>query len=176
MTYNRLFIWVEGDDDLKFFDEVIKPTFETKYDLVEVRPYARLKREKVNNYLKSIKAMRADYIFVADINQAPCVTARKQEIEENFRNADKDKMIVTIKEIESWYIAGLDDVCCRRCGIPHLNTTDNITKEQFNELIPRKFRASRIDFLQEILKYFQTEIAKQKNQSFGYFLEKHDCG
>jgi hypothetical protein len=81
---------------------------------------------------------------------------------------------VVIKEIESWYLAGLDDRSSKRLGTRYLNTTDNVTKEQFNDLIPKKFD-SRIDFMQEILKCFHTETGKQKNTSFRYFLEKYDC-
>jgi len=176
MEYERLFIWVEGEDDLRFFNRIIKPAFEGKYNLVEVRAYAALKREKVSNYLRSIKAMDAAYIFVTDMNQAPCITARKEEIEDKFRNVDKDKIIVVIKEIESWYLAGLDDACSKKCGIRPCKTTDTIIKEQLNNMTPKKFSSSRIDFLQEILKYFEVEIAKQKNKSFRYFLGKHDCG
>ncbi len=170
MEYERLFIWVEGEDDLRFFNRIIKPAFEGKYNLVEVRTYAALKRQKVSNYLRSINAMDAAYIFVTDMNQAPCITARKEEIEDKFRNVDKDKVIVVIKEIESWYLAGLDDACSKKCGIRPCNTTDTIIKEQFDNMTPKKFISSRIDFLQEILKYFQVEIAKQKNESFRYFL------
>lgn len=173
MEYERLFIWVEGPDDLRFFNRIIKPAFEGKYDLVEVRAYASLKKEKVGNYIRSIKAMDATYFFVTDMNQAPCITTRKEEIEDTFRNVDKDKIIVVIKEIESWYLAGLDAPCCKKCRIPSRKNTDNVTKEQFDSEMPRKFEKSRIDFLQEVLKHFQVQTAKQKNESFRYFLEKH---
>lgn len=175
MAYRRLFIWVEGGDDRRFFDVIIKPALERKFNLVEVRTYANLKREKVNNYVRSIKAMSAEYIFVTDINDAPCITYRKQAKQDEFTSIDKDKVIVVIKEIESWYLAGLDDAGSKNCGVAPCNTTDNITKERFNSLTPAKFGTSRIDFLQEILKYFQVETAKQKNESFRYFLEKHGC-
>lgn len=82
---------------------------------------------------------------------------------------------MVIKKIESWYLAGLDDSPCKQLGIPSYTNTEDITKEQFNRLMSKKFD-SRIDFMQEILKYFQVEIAKQKNKSFNYLLEKHDCG
>ncbi len=172
MEYKRLFLWVEGDDDLRFFDQIIKPAFERKYDWVEVRSYAHLKKEKVDNYLKSIDAMNADYFFVTDIDTAPCVTYRKQAIRHEFSNLDTDKIIVVIKEIESWYLAGLDNICCKKYKIPPSNRTDEVIKEHFDSLIPREFEGSRIVFLQEILKYFQVETAKQKNKSFRHFLEK----
>lgn len=172
MEYKRLFIWVEGPDDVRFFDEIIKPIFEKKYNLVKVTPYAGLKRKKVDDFLKSIKAMGADYFYVKDINDAPCVTAKKQEIQDEL-NTDKDRIIVVIKEIESWYLAGLDGENSRKFGITNFRTTDSVTKEQFNKLISGKF--DRIDFMLEILKRFSVIIARQKNRSFKYFLEKHDC-
>ena len=174
MGYKRLFIWVEGGDDIRFFNRIIKPVLEKKYSLVEVRSYATLKREKVDNFLKSIKAMDADYIFAADINDTPCITAKKQEIQDKLKNIDEDNIAVVIKEVESWYLAGLDDADSRNLRIRTLSNTDNITKEQFNSMIPKIFD-SRIDFVLEILKCFSIQMAKRKNKSFKYFVKKHNC-
>ena len=165
---------VEGEDDERFFNEVIKPAFEKKYNLVEVRKHASLKREKLDNFLRSIKSMNADYFYVIDINLVPCVTAKKEKVQGEFKNIDKDRIIVVIKEIESWYLAGLDDVSSRKFRISSFRKTDGVTKEQFNALIPKSFD-SRIDFMLEILKYFSIEIAMPRNKSFKYFLEKHNC-
>jgi hypothetical protein len=78
-----------------------------------------------------------------------------------------------IKEIESWYLAGLTAKDLEKLNIDYKKKkTDNLTKEQFNRLIPKKF-ISRIDFMQEVLKHFHLETAKQNNQSFKYFLEKY---
>lgn len=174
MAYKMLFILVEGKDDKRFFDKIITPLFERKYDQVDVLEYAQLQKEKVSKFLKSIKGMNADYIFVSDIDQEPCVTARKQYIQNKFKEIDKDRIIVVIREIESWYLTVLDDKSSKRLGIRYSNTTDNVTKEQFNDLIPRKFD-SRIDFMQEILKCFNIETGKHRNTSFRYFLDKHNC-
>ena len=50
----RLFILVEGEDDVRFFGRIIKPLFITLYDSVEIIPYACIKRTKVDNFLKRI--------------------------------------------------------------------------------------------------------------------------
>ncbi len=151
---------------------MVKPLLDRKYNAIKIWKYAQKKPKKTNNFLKSIKAMKADYIYVADINSEPCVTAKKQRIK--HRNIDKDSIIVVIKEIESWYLAGLDNTNSNQFGIGTLSTTDDITKEQFNDLIPEAFD-SRIDFMQEILSSFNPETAKKKNKSFKYFIGKHGC-
>ena len=173
MGYKRLFVWVEGENDIRFFDKIIKPKLQKKYNLVEVRSYAVLKKKKIRNFLKSIKAMNAEYIYARDINDAPCVTSRKKKIQSKLRNIDESRIIVVIKEIESWYLAGLSDEDTQKLKIRSYKTTDGITKEQFHDLIPKKFD-SRIDFTLEILKCFSVEIAKQKNRSFRYFVGKYN--
>ena len=81
---------------------------------------------------------------------------------------------MVIKEIESWYLAGSDDVISRKFGVRPFNITNTVTKEQFNDMFSKKF-ASRIDFMIEILKCFSIEKAKEKNRSFRYFIEKYFC-
>lgn len=174
MPYKALYILVEGDDDERFFRKVVMSVLEGEYESVTLWKYAQRKSEKVAAFLSSIESMGARYILVSDMNRAPCVTARKRELHDRFKNIDEDRIRVIIKEIESWYLAGLDASSSENLRIPCFDTTGSVTKEQFNGLIPRKFD-SRIDFMQEILKYFHTETAKQKNASLRYFLNKHGC-
>jgi len=173
-TSKLLFIWVEGDDDERFFNGILSPKLQRKYGTIKIIRYAKMKKEKVDNFIRSIKAMGAEYIYLTDINDSPCVTAKKEEMQKKYQNIDKDKIIVVIREIESWYLAGLDNKACKQLKIKNFANTDNVTKEKFNALIPERF-TSRIDFMSEILKNFSIEIAKQKNNSFQYFVEKYDC-
>ena len=113
-------------------------------------------------------------MFVVDFNSTPCITAKKREVKGVIKNIDKDRIMVVKIEIESWYLAGLDVNSSKTLGIASCNDTNNLTKEQFDRLIPKRFD-SRIDFMQETLKHFQMKVAKQKNKSFKYFFEKHDC-
>ena len=169
-----LFILIEGDDDEKFFNKILIPKFKKSYNTIRIIKYATMKKEKVDNFIRSIKAMESDYIYLTDINDSPCITAKKEEMQAKYKNIDNDKVIVVIKEIESWYLAGLDNKACKQLKIKNFANTDNVTKEKFNALIPKKF-TPRKNFMSEILKYFSIEIAKQKNKSFKYFVEKYDC-
>jgi hypothetical protein len=175
MPYKTLWIFVEGDDDVRFFERVMKPSLTRKYDRIQIWRYAQEKKEKVKSFLRSIRKMNAGYIYTTDINDTPSVTAKKQKVQSKFGDIDKDRIMVVEKEIESWYLAGVDDTCSRKLGISPPGSTDSITKEQFNALIPRRFDGSRIDFMEEILRYFNIETAKQKNESFRYFLDNYNC-
>ncbi len=172
MGYRRLFVFVEGIDDARFFEKIMKPELQNKYNSVETRCYASLKKEKINNFLKSIKAMNAEYIFVTDIDNSLCVTAKKQKIKDKLGNIDEERIIVVVKEIEGWYLAGLDNTETKKFKIRTFGRTDSILKEQFNKLFLKAFD-SRIDFMIEILKVFSIEIAKQNNESFKYCIEKY---
>lgn len=176
--YNRLYIWVEGKDDKNFFESIIKRRFERVYGRgqVSIRRYSEMSKEKVVGFIKSFKERGDDCIAVADIDKAPCVSKRKGEIQkEKLENVDKNSMIIVIREIEGWYLAGLDDDACEEVGIDSFDNTDEVTKGRFNNLWRKSKRAiSEIVFRQEILEHFDMETAKRKNKSFGYFVGKYD--
>ncbi len=77
MEYRQLFILVEGDDDVRFVEKIVKPFFEKKYNAVFVRPYAQMKKKSVNNIIKSIKDLRNEYLFLADMDQKNCISEKK---------------------------------------------------------------------------------------------------
>jgi hypothetical protein len=171
VKYRRLHIFVEGDSDKLFFKEIVVPKLKNKYDRVDITRYSREPREKIEKEIKSIKENGWDYIFISDINDSPCITHKKEKI--TIKNIDKEKIVVVIKEIESWYLAGLGENEAKELDIPiaKISTTNNLTKEDFNRLIPNRYK-SVIDFRKEILKRFSIEKAKERNKSFKYFIEK----
>ncbi|MGA2122000.1 MAG: hypothetical protein ABSG49_08150 [Methanoregula sp.] len=168
----RLFIMVEGEDDVRFFGRIIKPLLAPRYDSVEIVPYACIRREKVNKFLKSVSLMKNDYIFVADIDFEHSVRDKKQILYCRFSNIDGGSIVIVIREIESWYYAGITGGVAQELGIADLPSTDDLTKEDFNARIPKKFD-SRIDFMFEILKSFSLEMAARKNQSFHFFVNRY---
>jgi hypothetical protein len=168
----RLFIMVEGEDDVRFFGRTIKPLLLPRYDSIEIIPYASIKREKVNKFLKSIVLMKNDYIFVADIDAEYSVRDKKQILYYRFSNVDGGSIVIVIREIESWYYAGITGTLAQELGVEEMATTNDLTKEDFNARIPRKFD-SRIDFMFEILKSFSLNTAAQKNHSFHYFVSHY---
>lgn len=172
MTYTRLWVLVEGNDDERFFEAIIKPKLRTQYSSVQLWQYAQETPKRTRNFLKSIRAMSSDYYFFSDINRSPCITAKKRSTKRRYdTRIDINTIIVVVREIESWYLAGLNSKSCKELGLRTFRRTDSTTKEQFNSLMPEKFD-SRIDFMVEILKRFSIQTAKRKNRSFAYFMKK----
>lgn len=167
-----LFIWVEGGSDARFFHAVFKPLFERSYRRVEIRAYANLKRDKFEKILQGLQAIDADYLVVADIDRETCVTAKKKYVQSRIRVVPPELIRVVIEEIESWYLAGMDETLAQSLGVALPERTDTITKEDFIALMPESFD-SRIDFMMEVLKSFSPAQAEKKNASFRYFVAKH---
>ncbi|MDE0142686.1 MAG: hypothetical protein OXI80_04030 [Caldilineaceae bacterium] len=186
MNYRRLFVLVEGEDDERFFESVARPVFENLYDFVQLWQYSQRKKAKVNSFLNSIRPMQAsgeaDLVIVADLDESPCVTDRKERIQNSYRSLSagtgsltrfrsSTRVLIVRREIESWYLAGLNDEECKRIGIlSPISNTDHVAKEQFLSLMPNKF-AAKAEFMLEILKVFDHETARTKNESFNYFMQ-----
>jgi hypothetical protein len=165
----RLFLFVEGNDDERFFSRVIIPLFEGRYASIKIISYASMKSEKVCRFVRSILDMGHDFILFADIDEEQNVKVKKALLKERFCTLTDDRIVVIIKEIESWYLAGLDDKAQKRIGIRSYRATNHITKEIFNRMIPTIY-TSRIAFMAEILSLYSTSEAQIRNRSFSYFL------
>lgn len=180
---------VEGNDDERFFESVIKPICENEYNIAQCWQYSQKKKEKINSYLNSIRSMQdaglADIIIVADLDESPCVTDRKERVLSSFRSLSANasepidprssiRIVIVCREIESWYLAGLNASECERLGISQgLYNTDHLTKEQFLGLMPKGYN-SRAEFMLEILRVFDQDTARSRNTSFGYFMRKYE--
>lgn len=172
MPYKRIFIWVEGDDDERFFSNIIEPKLKSKYNDIKVVKWGKHKKEYIKKFIRSINSMKGGYIFVRDFDNASCIINRKEKTKECYQFLDENKIFIVVTEIEGWYLAGLNVESSEKLKIKNFKDTNDIVKEQFDELIPSKFD-SRIDFMKEILKMFTIDIAKKKNNSFEYFCKKH---
>ncbi len=116
--------------------------------------------------------MSAELLYIHDFNSAKCITEKVDDILKRFSYLVQDEVIIVKQEIESWYIAGLDENENNRLKMRNFRNTNDITKEVFNTNIPQRFD-SRIDFMNEILKNYSIECAKNKNESFKYFVNKY---
>ena len=170
--FRCMHVLVEGRDDRELFNAVIKPMLQGRYDHVEVWEYAQETIERRMGYLRSTQALNADYFFMGDFNTSPCITERKEHLVKCYEPMlNVSHTVIVRAEIESWYLAGVDDKNCRELGIPTIRHTDSITKEQFEKMMPVRFD-SVADFMEEILNRFRIDTAKRKNRSFSYLMDK----
>jgi hypothetical protein len=173
MAKGTVFIFVEGNDDERFFKHIIEPRFDQKVKYIK---YAQLKKKVIINYLRSIQNSKDDYIFTADIDEMPSVSAKVKWVRSKFEYLRDQKVIdipkknlaIVIIEIESWYVAGMTDSFAFANHIEPIRNSEWINKEIFNNFFHGKFR-SRIDFMQELLKYYSYDTALLKNKSLDYF-------
>lgn len=172
MVINTLYIFVEGNDDELFFRRALIPLFERMYDKVNIFQYSQKKREKVENFLASIRFLDYDYVFVADRDERYSLNEKRHLLLHKYSNIEKERLAIVINEIESWFLAGIPSEFARVYRLPVIENTDETTKEDFNQYYRGRFH-SRIDFMQEILKYWQLEVARHKNHSFDFFVNNY---
>lgn len=115
--------------------------------------------------------MDHDFILFGDIDQERNVKAKKAVLKSRFCVLSNDRIVVIIQEIESWYLAGLDDKAQKHLSLRSYRNTNHITKEIFNRMIPRSY-TSRIAFMADILDLFSIDMALEKNRSFRYFFTR----
>lgn len=158
-----LYVFVEGPDDERFLKTILD-----KYN-TKIIKYAKEKKEYINNYIKTIRSVQNyDYIVICDID-LKSLKSKKEEIMFQFPACEREKIIVSVSEIESWYIAGLDEAKTKKMKIKYIYYTSSVTKEKFNQMVPAKM--GRINFMIEILNDFNLEKAILRNESLKYFVD-----
>lgn len=175
MAYSQLFLFVEGDDDERFFQRVIVPLFRKRYDEVRIIRYAILKKEKLDNFVRSVQSTPgADYLVVRDLDRHPCVTAAKHNLRQRCPQAEPRRIQVVKTEIESWYCAGIpeNDPEWGSLAIARAVDAEPITKEKCLAAITAG-RPMVLPVLLSLLDRFDRKRAAARNGSFEYFLRKH---
>ena len=170
--YRLLVLLVEGGDDTRFAESVLIPLLEPRFDHVQIYEYAEKQPAEARDFINNIKNTPDwSYIFIADFDQGPCVTRRKDRLVSRYGNLDIERILIVRREIESWYLAGLDRDSCSELGIPIFGDTDDVTKEQFDNIKSRNL--PHADFMVEILRRYDTTTARGNNASFDYAMGKY---
>ena len=170
-----LYIFVEGLEDKMLVASVLLPLFQPSYDQVSIQRYAEESTEKLSRKIGTIISKNQDYIIFGDFDSGLCIRTRIQDIKDKFGNQNLNSIYIVIKEIESWYLAGLDLNCQINLGVRSFSTpTDNIGKGAFRRLMPRNRFVNVRDFMQEILRYYSLHEGKRSNNSLQYFCNDYN--
>ena len=171
MSNARFYIFVEGVDDERMIENIFKPLLLEKHEYIHIYKYSNRTKRKVKSVLQSIEGMGANYLFLGDRDNAPCVSDRKTRLIKKYTSLDPNKTIIVVKEIESWYLAGLVDSRAKDMGIEAVNNSENICKEKFNKMKPKKI-SSVLEFKLNLLSEYDMETAISRNDSLKYFHKK----
>ena len=167
----KIYVFVEGGDDLRFFQSVIKPELEKQYRSVHISSYKNQRKSELENLINNIHKNNMPYIFVADLDKKVCSTETKKFIKKQIPKIVDKQIIVVKHEIESWYVAGLEYKDASSLNVVYHTNTESITKEIFNSMITPDVRSRNL-FLIKILEKFSIATAKKHNPSFAYFCDK----
>lgn len=172
---NNCFIFVEGYYDQMFIENILIPfLIEKPINIIPI-PYQQKANKKINKDIQASSLQ--DYLFLSDLDSHtfPCISSRKEKRLIEYDNLDFSKIIIVKEEIESWYLAGIDNSLdsFKNWTIPE--NTEHITKEDFELMLEEHLIPSKIDFLKEIAKYYNINLAVKRNKSFDYFLNKIMC-
>lgn len=176
---NNLTIFVEGEDDVLFFNKNILKLFHQKggYDEINVVKYQETGTKRFLQHLQFINRFDGNYIFISDFDFRPCITSKKNDrikefTRENFDKLDDNKIFIVKNEIESWFLAGVDNTqpIFRNIDVP--KDTEKTSKDYLERMLKKTKFDSRVDFFIEVSNYFNYDLAMQRNDSFRYFLKK----
>lgn len=168
MSSDTLYLFIEGDDDERLFRSVLWSGLSNYYSEIKTIQWVEKKDEYVNNYLKSIKAMKQDYIFCTDLDE--CTPEQKvDKITKKRFCVEVGRLYIVAKAIESWYIAGIDPKMAKRLGLcRHPKGCENVCGRMFSSIRPKRFETDT-DFMIEILKAYSVALARKNNKSFDHF-------
>ena len=172
---NRLVVMIEGNPEEDFINKIVKPIFfeKNKYKDLVLYKYAKKPRIEIAKFIEAVHAIGDDILCIHDIDSAPCITEKKKQLQiEKVGNLDNNCIIIVTKEIESWYLAGIDKKYCKKLGIEYRQRTEKISKKTFNEIVAKSKYKPKNYCMNEMIKYYDVSLAKSRNRSFNYFYTK----
>ncbi|WIW27620.1 hypothetical protein [Bacillus inaquosorum] len=170
MGYKSLLIFVEGYYDKTFFKNIIQPLLYKNYNEIKIIEYSKPNDLFIDSYIKSTKRTDyIDYIFTVDLDECSSIDDKITEVIKKYKNVEKEKVYVVIKEIEGWFLAGLETEDKLKLNFKHKHNCNEIIKESFDSVIPPKTK--KTTFLIELIEKFKLEVARKNSHSLRYLCE-----
>ena len=177
--FKLFYIFVEGSDDKRFFENLIVPKLYEKYGnkcKILVIPYQQRKNADIkNNIVRYAKSNNMNYVFLADLDSVNYSSFKEKikHCQDIYPDLDYEKIFIVVEEIESWYLSGIDDAKDIYSEFEIPDCTDDISKEDFEEMIRKstKFN-SKLEFMEQICRDFDFDKAVERNTSLKYFLKE----
>lgn len=165
-----IYFFVEGTDDTRFVEGVLKSFLEENGQSIFVWEYAQKKQEKVKDFIKSIQQMGAQIVFLTDKDEADQETKLQDILDRYHPLLTEDEINIVVKEIESWYVAGIyaDELSIRVKSSPPYQT-DDVSKEIFMSYF---YTSSKAEIILDILAIYNLPLATLRNTSLKRVAER----
>ena len=175
MSQKPLYVLVEGPtDQMLFQSEAMDQVVRQRFPYAHVITWASETKDDLVGLLRGIIADGAPYIFLCDKESAfVCIQTRKQYALSRCPNVAVDRILIVVREIECWYIAGMSQTFSNQYGFAIPDNSEDFAKPRFEDLSTRLKFASPEDMMIEILKTFSVQNAALRNTSFSRLVEKY---
>ena len=170
----RLILFIEGDDDERLVKHILTSIANETKSFIQYYQYSTKKKSSIKQYINTIiNVNNWDYFFLHDNDHHLCLTSCKEFLCDIFPFICISKLIIAIREIESWYLAGLSANLCHNIGLQYIHDTSNVTKEDFSKLfleLNNDDMPNLLEFKLFIIENFDLELAVTRNKSLEYMI------
>ncbi|MDA7944641.1 MAG: DUF4276 family protein [Nitrosopumilus sp.] len=157
-----LFVYVEGADDERMVNHVIKKCHK-QFDPTIIQFSSMRLKDTIESLEKHTLANDL-FVVLIDSDRAPSVDALKIEWAAR-RRIDKNHVAVAVSSIESWYVSGSTSARINR--LFEDTPSDRIHKSRFDRVVKPEMGHRRA--LVMALDGFDTDKAARKSESFAHF-------
>lgn len=138
--------------------------------------YQQTRNHLIKKYIKCAKKDKtSDYVLISDLDSHthPCITERKKSrFNELNGEIDLNRIIIAKEEIESWFLAELNSELEIFEDFDDFESTELITKEDFEKIIAEK-SIDKFEFFTQLKDYYDFDLALKRNNSLKYFFDKY---
>ncbi|MBA2860855.1 hypothetical protein [Methanococcus maripaludis] len=155
-------IFVENVLQELFFEEgPLNELLKDIYSSLMIYTYGEDTPNETNNWMAACDETCCPYLIIKDTTSSYGLS--------KCSRLDTDNLVYARIEIESWYLAGLTRNVCTDFNMEYVDTTNNLDKDMFEDMIPNNHKDSKINFMTEILSVYDVNHAKDSNDSFNEF-------
>ena len=157
---------MEGADDRDFVNAILKAKLLERYTHVDIVPWAQMNKERRKAFVASVRAIESPYFVLIDLDTG-CIAGRKDRFCATHPFVDPQAVLVSVMEIEAWYLAGASDGMLAELRLNVIESTDHVTKETFQSLVAKARKDVALTKIR-LLDSFDRGLALNRNRSFAY--------
>jgi hypothetical protein len=164
----KIFFFVEGDTDVYFVERLLIPHISELESNCFTYANKPKKYQYIRGLIDNITHLADNYVYIRDgDHENPNIIELKRELIQCVGNLSEENIVVSVFEIESWFLAGLDVIAQAELHLTNdfLNNTHRVTKEKFRS-IAQKNNMDDVTLQEYCAQNFELALARQRSTSF----------